>query len=128
VGIDPDTAKSGIAVLRLDPVGLKLAALPFPELLDRLLSLRDSVVIRGGGRLAVVIEAGWMNARSNFHGPSGRRGERIAKNVGCEPRDGAQDSRDVQALGNPVQGDGPAAPQDGRTEPLVGRGREDHAR
>lgn len=88
VGIDPDTAKSGIAVLRLDPVGLELAALPFPELLDRLLSLRDSVVIRGGGRLAVVIEAGWMNAKSNFHGPSGRRGERIAKNVGANHETG----------------------------------------
>jgi hypothetical protein len=31
----------------------------------------------------VVVEAGWLNTISNYHTAAGRRGQRIAKNVGA---------------------------------------------
>ncbi|MBQ3820220.1 MAG: hypothetical protein II809_02005 [Bacteroidales bacterium] len=87
IGIDPDTAKSGVAVLETQTFHLELSCLTFPELVDRLIYLRDKSHFEGKSVVAVV-EAGWQNSKSNFHGYYGRRGEKIAKNVGANHETG----------------------------------------
>lgn len=81
VGIDPDTEKSGIATYYNGE--LLAEALPFPQLIEKLYllaTLTDDVL--------VVVEAGWLVDKSNFHGKHGRRAERIAKNVGSNHQTG----------------------------------------
>lgn len=75
IGIDPDLEKSGIAILGND---LQLKNMTFPEIVDLFRENRDQIK-------TVVIEAGWLNKKSNFHGAycqSKRAGEAIARNVG----------------------------------------------
>lgn len=75
IGIDPDLEKSGVAILGQS---LELKNLTFAETVA-LFRNRESEIKK------VIIEAGWKNAKSNFHGYIGQRksvGERIAKNVG----------------------------------------------
>ena len=75
IGIDPDLDKSGVAIYRPDQ-SLELHCLTFPEVL----SLFDE---QAGNIQKVVIEAGWLNAKSNFHGATNKNiAERIGKNVG----------------------------------------------
>ena len=81
VGIDGDVDKSGIATYYNGE--LLIETLPFPELIEKLYllaTLPDDVL--------VVVEAGWMNEKSNFHGKQGKRAERIAKNVGSNHQTG----------------------------------------
>lgn len=87
VGIDPDTDKSGVALLDTSDFHLELQALTFPELIDRIIYLRDRSRFDGKS-LQVVVEAGWLHQKSNFHGYSGHRAERIAKNVGANHETG----------------------------------------
>ena len=75
IGIDPDLDKSGVAVLGQS---FELKNLTFAETVELFRSYQDQIK-------KVVIEAGWMNKKSNLHsciGQSKRAGERIAKNVG----------------------------------------------
>jgi uncharacterized protein YjgD (DUF1641 family) len=75
IGIDPDLEKSGVAVI---DGSLQLFNLTFPELMELFSENKDKIK-------KVVIEAGWLNKKSNFHaryGQSKNAGERIAKNVG----------------------------------------------
>lgn len=75
IGIDPDLVKSGVAILG---DSLELKTLTFVETVD-LFRTQQEVIKK------VVIEAGWLNSKSNMHGRIGQRktvGERIAKNVG----------------------------------------------
>ena len=79
IGIDPDLEKSGVAILSHS---LELKNLTFAETVDLFRSQQDQIK-------KVVIEAGWLNQKANFHNRIGQRksvGERIAKNVGGEPR------------------------------------------
>lgn len=81
VGIDPDVDKSGFATYHNGE--LLIESLPFPELIEKLYllaTLPDDVM--------VVVEAGWLNEKSNFHGKQGKRAERIAKNVGSNHQTG----------------------------------------
>lgn len=81
VGVDPDTEKNGIATYYNGE--LLIESLPFPELIEKLYllaTLPDDVL--------VVVEAGWLNEKSNFHGKQGKRAERIAKNVGSNHQTG----------------------------------------
>lgn len=87
VGIDPDTDKSGVALLDTSDFHLELETLTFPELVDRIIYLRDKSRF-GGKTMCAVVEAGWKNEKSNFHGYYGRRGEKIAKNVGANHETG----------------------------------------
>lgn len=76
IGIDPDLEKSGVAVLK--DGSLRLNNMRFYDLTKYLEVNKDQIK-------KVVIEAGWMNKKSNLHsriGQSKRAGERIAKNVG----------------------------------------------
>lgn len=81
VGIDPDISKSGIATYYNNE--LLVETLPFPALIEKLYMLStmpDDVL--------VIVEAGWLNEKSNFHGQPGRKAERIAKNVGSNHQTG----------------------------------------
>lgn len=75
IGIDPDLIKSGVAILG---DSLELKTMTFAETVDLFRSQKDQIK-------KVVIEAGWLNKKSNLHsryGQSKTTGERIAKNVG----------------------------------------------
>ena len=73
IGIDPDLEKSGVAVLGQS---LELKNLTFAQTVELFRSHQDEIK-------KVVIEAGWLNKKSNFRiGHSKSAGERIAKNVG----------------------------------------------
>ena len=77
IGIDPDLEKSGVAVLGRS---LELKNLTFAQTVELFRSHQDEIK-------KVVIEAGWLNEKSNFRfGHSKNAGEKIAKNVGGEPR------------------------------------------
>lgn len=76
IGIDPDLEKSGVAVLK--DGSLRLGNMRFYDLTQYFEVNKDQIK-------KVVIEAGWLNKKSNLHGRYGqskRAGERIAKNVG----------------------------------------------
>lgn len=87
VGIDPDTNKSGFALLETTTFQLELSALTFPQLIDKIIYLRDKSRF-DGKTLQVVVEAGWVNEKSNFHGYAGHRAEKISKNVGANHETG----------------------------------------
>lgn len=72
IGIDPDTEKSGIAIV----VGGEctyLGTLPFFDLIEKINEHRDAIV---------VVEAGWLNAITNYHAAKGKGGQKIAMYVG----------------------------------------------
>lgn len=84
VGIDPDVSRSGV-VIRYDMQAktFEPLRLHFFDLYDKLVALKTAY---GKEAVIVRIEAGWLNAKSNFHGHKGQSknvGERIAKNVGA---------------------------------------------
>ncbi len=81
IGIDPDTHKSGVCTY--DNGKLAAEALSFPELIVKLYELSTLP-----GNVCVVVEAGWLNDKSNFHGKHGSSAERIAKNVGSNHQTG----------------------------------------
>lgn len=87
IGIDPDTVKSGVALLETSTFHLELRTLSFPELIDYIIYLRDRNRF-DGKTLQVVVEAGWLHQKSNFHGYAGHRAEKIAKNVGANHETG----------------------------------------
>lgn len=75
VGIDPDVRKSGVATYYNGE--LLAESLPFPQLIEKLYllaTLPDDVL--------VVVEAGWLNEKSNFRNTKGRASDKISKNVG----------------------------------------------
>lgn len=82
VAIDPDVTKSGVAVLDVKGKSIELYAMTFPDLIDYLYSIQDRESVR------IAVEAGWLNFKSNFHGYYGRRGEKIAKDVGANHETG----------------------------------------
>ena len=80
VDIDPDVEKSGVAVL--DVAARKyiiIDSMPFPQVCE---CFKDCLAFLDNKRMKVVIEAGWMVRKSNFHQAQGHRAERVAKNVG----------------------------------------------
>lgn len=83
IAIDPDTEKSGVALLDLKRNEVEASAMPFPELLDM---LRD--VSMWTTPCKVVIEGGWLIPKSNFRAIYGSLGEKIAKNVGANHETG----------------------------------------
>lgn len=87
VAIDPDKDKSGVAFLHTQTRQLEVTNLSFPLLLDYLQhckKIRDDE----NQSLIVVVEAGWMIKKSNFHNAQGHRAERIAKDVGANHETG----------------------------------------
>jgi hypothetical protein len=102
IGIDPDADKSGMAVLdRTDNNSMNATVLPFPELLANI-GMVCGQCSRSGLKMCVVVEAGWMEKKSNFHGAQGRRAERIAKDVGRNHETGRKiiEMLDYQGIDN----------------------------
>lgn len=87
IAIDPDTEKSGVAVLEPATRHIEAMSLTFPRLLD-FLCRQDIRAKAEGLTLAVIVEAGWLVHKSNWHGTDGHRAERIAKNVGANHETG----------------------------------------
>ena len=78
VGIDPDCKESGYAEWDIKQQLLTVSKQSFFEIFDILQSSREEIKL-------VRIEAGWLNAKSNFHShpkQSKSVGENIAKKVG----------------------------------------------
>lgn len=82
IGIDPDVDKSGFAYWDTrDPGAFYVDTKRFWELHQYFMDNADK-----HGVMLVRVEAGWLNAKSNFHHRPGQTkaiGERIAKNVGA---------------------------------------------
>lgn len=74
VGIDPDVKKIGVAVWDGDDFA-RLETMAFFELFDYMTLNRTRIEL-------VVIEAGWLNKRHNWHGGNQRTSQRISNNVG----------------------------------------------
>lgn len=72
IGIDPDTDKSGFAVIENGKCTY-LATLDFFDLLDKLNDYKEPIVI---------VEAGWLNNITNYHAAAGKGGQRISMYVG----------------------------------------------
>lgn len=85
IGIDPDTDRSGVAIWDMRRKRLlQYGALRFFEIFDLLKEHKYSIEL-------VRVEAGWVHAKSNFHGRAYQTkaaGERIAKNVGANHETG----------------------------------------
>jgi len=79
IGIDPDAEKSGVAVW--DSKELTLLNLRFFELYEKLINCNMHCSLNGK-ELTVVIEAGWLNTKSNWH--SYGHGENVAAKIGTK--------------------------------------------
>jgi hypothetical protein len=78
IGIDPDVCKSGVAMWTTFDKKLELQTFTFFELFDFFRSLNAVKC-----EFKVIIEAGWLNEKSNYHGAKNKQyGEKIAKQVG----------------------------------------------
>ena len=87
IAIDPDKEKSGVAYLQPSARKLELSNLAFPLLLEYLQhAQKQSAEMQES--LIVVVEAGWMNAKSCFHAAQGKQAEKIAKDVGANHETG----------------------------------------
>ena len=87
IAIDPDKEKSGVAFLKRSTRQLELSNLAFPLLLDYLQHAKKKGE-ETHESLIVVVEAGWMNAKSCFHAAQGKQAEKIAKDVGANHETG----------------------------------------
>jgi hypothetical protein len=85
IAVDPDIDKSGICVLSPSTRQLILKSLPFPVLVDFIKEARERYK---GIDIVVIVEAGWLNEKSNFHKARGKSSERIAKYVGRNQQTG----------------------------------------
>jgi hypothetical protein len=74
IGIDPDIEKCGYAVWDKSDKSIECRTLNIAELIADLKLYMVPVY--------VVLEAGWLISKSNWHGKSGVVAQRIAKNVG----------------------------------------------
>jgi hypothetical protein len=83
VGIDPDIDKSGFAVWNKTTKKLSLYNHSFWSLVNELYRLNKT------SNLKVIIEAGWLIKKSNWHASKGAlQSEKIAKNVGMNHQTG----------------------------------------
>lgn len=101
IAIDPDKDKSGVAFLKPATRQLEVTNLAFPLLLDYL-KHAQSVQAETRETLVVVVEAGWMVRKSNFHEAQGRRAEKIAKDVGANHETGRKIIEMCQHYGIPT--------------------------
>ena len=87
IGIDPDKEKSGIGILNMSTRKLELTNMSFPVLLDNLQAWKKDEA-DNNRKVIVIVEAGWMNAKSCFHKAQGKSAEKIAKDVGANHETG----------------------------------------
>lgn len=78
IGIDPDLIKSGVAYWFKGAKQIRLELLSTTSIVIEFLKLKSI-----GTEFTVIIEAGWLNKKSNFRSTQNKAvGERIAKNIG----------------------------------------------
>lgn len=77
IGIDPDVTLNGVAYYVPETNYLSLHNLNFWNLIKYIQDYQDSEF-----EFAVIIEGGWLNSKSNWHGGNKLASSRIAKNVG----------------------------------------------
>lgn len=99
IGIDPDIEKNGFAVC-VDGQLTQLLNLNFVEVISFIIDNKESIK-------KVVIEAGWLITKSNWH-TKGKRisaeaREKIAKNVGENHATGKHLAMFIESLGLKVQ-------------------------
>jgi hypothetical protein len=87
IGVDPDKEKSGIGILNMSTRKLELTNMSFPVLLDNLQAWKKDET-DNNRNVIVIVEAGWMNAKSCFHKAQGKSAEKIAKDVGANHETG----------------------------------------
>ena len=85
IAIDPDTIKSGVAVLVPSTRNIEIYSLTFPFLIDFLVGFSKKYNFVN---YIVVSEAGWMHKKSDFRDIKGKAGNRVAKNVGANHETG----------------------------------------
>lgn len=99
VGIDPDVSKSGYAVVSKNFKSVTFTTTDgFFYVLDRIRELHSLTSLMGS-KMVVVVEAGWLNRKSNFRDTNGARGENIAKKVGANHQIGKLFIEYCKALG-----------------------------
>ena len=79
IGIDPDSEKNGYS--EWFDKKLTLSNLKFFDLFDRIKGLKEGCVL-ANVELTVIIEAGWLNTKSNWH--SYGHGEGVAARIGTK--------------------------------------------
>lgn len=85
IGIDPDTDKSGVALLRGQSAPLEIDCLTLYDLLDYIESIRLEA-LREGARLIVYVEAGyligtvWHTHRGESHRTASAKGKSVGRN------------------------------------------------
>ena len=82
IGIDPDLKKSGVALISNKPFQCQkvvlVSTLSFFETIDYIRASKEKF-----DNLIVMIEAGWLNKKSNYHNAFNKEiAGRIGKNVG----------------------------------------------
>jgi hypothetical protein len=77
IGIDPDTDKSGVAIVRTAGREVEVLSNSFPELLDFLVTLRQNALLLGVS-VVVVVEASWKIS-TNWHIKRGDNARMIAQ-------------------------------------------------
>lgn len=84
IAIDPDVAESGFALFNRRRGTLTLAKYHFPELLQYL-SVTQKMCEQSKIKWIVVVEAGYMNKKANFHylGSNPAIASRVGLNVGA---------------------------------------------
>jgi len=83
IGIDPDIKRSGIAILEKETKKISVFNYQFPFIVEFFQKICDKK-----SDILVVVEAGWLNSISNYHGEVSKVGQRIAKNVGSNHQTG----------------------------------------
>ena len=87
IAIDPDRDKSGVAYLQTATKKLEATSIDFPSLLDYLQFCKKKAE-ESGESLVIVVEAGWLVSKSNYHPYQGHRAEKISKDVGANHETG----------------------------------------
>lgn len=96
IGIDPDLDASGVATLKNGQIE-KLECLDFPKVIE-FIHLQKPLIKK------VVIEAGWLNAKSNWHqAKTIQVAAKIGKNVGENHATGKILAQMIEAMGVSVQ-------------------------
>lgn len=80
IAVDPDSEKSGVAIISDDRTLLSFS-LRFPKLLELFKEVSDNELENASTR--IVIEAGYLNAKSNWHNHTNTRvASRVGENTG----------------------------------------------
>lgn len=98
IAIDPDKDKSGVAFLKPTTRQLEVSNLTFPCLMDYLQFCKKTSLEKQE-TVIVVVEAGWMVRKSNFHEAQGHRAEKSQRMSARTMKQGARLSKCASITG-----------------------------